>query len=77
MPRELKIDKVRNMAADEVQARIKSVEEELFNLRFRNAMRQLDNPVEIRNLKRDLARLKTALKEHQSGIRALSGGGDI
>ncbi len=72
MPRDLNIAKIRSMDADEVQARIKSLEEELFNLRFRNAMRQLDNPVEIRNLRRDLARLKTALKENELGLKTLS-----
>ena len=76
MPRELKIDRIRDMDSEEMEARIKSVEEELFNLRFRNAMRQLDNPLEIRNLRRDLARLKTALAEIRSGIRATPGGGN-
>lgn len=72
MPRELNIRKIRTMDIDDVEARIRSLEEELFNLRFRNAMRQLDNPLEIRNLRRDLARLKTALKEHQLGLKSLS-----
>jgi large subunit ribosomal protein L29 len=72
MARELNIQKVRSMDLEEVQARVRTLEEELFNLRFRNAMRQLDNPVEIRNLRRDLARLKTAIREHESGLRTLS-----
>jgi large subunit ribosomal protein L29 len=72
MARELNIQKVRSMDLEDVRARVRTLEEELFNLRFRNAMRQLDNPVEIRNLRRDLARLKTAIKEHESGLRTLS-----
>jgi large subunit ribosomal protein L29 len=60
------------MDLEDVRARVRTLEEELFNLRFRNAMRQLDNPVEIRNLRRDLARLKTVIKEHESGLRTLS-----
>ena len=55
MARELNIQKVRSMDLDELRGRIKTLDEELFNLRFRNAMRQLDNPVEIRNLRRDMA----------------------
>jgi large subunit ribosomal protein L29 len=75
MPRELNIQKIRSMDLDEVQTRIRSLEEELFNLRFRNAMRQLDNPVEIRNIRRDLARLKTAIREHESGRNTLGAEG--
>ena len=76
MPREFNIAKIREMEADEINTRIKTVEEELFNLRFRNAMRQLDNPLEIRNLRRDLARLKTALREGSSG-KSLSAEGEV
>ena len=69
MPRELNIKKVREMEPEDMQARIGTLQEELFNLRFRNAMRQLDNPLEIRNLRRDLARLKTALREGSAGAQ--------
>ena len=71
MPRDLNTEKVRSMDAEDIEARIKGGEEELFNLRFRNAMKQLENPLEIRNLRRDLARLKTILAEHRSGLRPL------
>jgi large subunit ribosomal protein L29 len=71
MPRDLNAEKVRSMDADDIATRIKGLEEELFNLRFRNAMKQLENPLEIRNLRRDLARLKTILSEHRSGLRPL------
>ncbi|TPW09877.1 MAG: large subunit ribosomal protein L29 [bacterium] len=71
MPRDLNAEKVRSMEEDEIAARIKGLEEEMFNLRFRNAMKQLENPLEIRNLRRDLARLKTILSEHRSGLRPL------
>ncbi|HET9233596.1 MAG TPA: 50S ribosomal protein L29, partial [Candidatus Eisenbacteria bacterium] len=47
---------------------------EIFNLRFRNAMRQLDNPLRIRFLRRDVARYTTALAEHRQGIRFLATG---
>ena len=65
MARDLKIEKVRTMDADEMAAKVKSIDEELFNLRFRNAMKQLENPLEIRNLRKDLARLKTVLRQQQ------------
>ena len=50
---------------------------ELFNLRFRNAMRQLDDPLTIRYTRRDLARCMSALSEHRKGIRKLAGGDDV
>ena len=40
--------------------------EELFNLRFRNTMKQLDNPLKIRESRREMARLLTVLKEKES-----------
>jgi large subunit ribosomal protein L29 len=76
MPRDLKMEKIRDMDPDEIRTRIRSAEEELFNLRFRNAMRQLDNPLEIRNLRRDLARLKTGLGESRTGTEAPAAGGN-
>jgi len=65
MARDLNIDKVRSLEVDDMEAKVKSIEEELFNLRFRNAMKQLENPLEIRNLRKDLARLKTVIRQHQ------------
>jgi large subunit ribosomal protein L29 len=68
-------DKVvtRDMTVGEVEQRIADIKKELFNLKFRNSMRQLDNPLQIRYLRRDLARLETALTEHRKGIQPLLG----
>jgi len=71
--RDLKAEKIRDMTEDEIENRIREVHEEIFNLRFRNAMRQLQNPVLIRERRRDIARMQTILKEHRSGVRKLSG----
>ncbi len=71
--RELKAEKIRDMTEDEIENRIREVHEEIFNLRFRNAMRQLQNPVLIRERKRDIARMRTILTEHRKGVRKLSG----
>jgi large subunit ribosomal protein L29 len=67
---------INEMTAAEVEQKRDELRKELFNLRFRNAMRQLDNPVQIRYLKRDIARLATALTEHGSGMRRLAGDED-
>jgi large subunit ribosomal protein L29 len=55
----------REMNADEIQARVAELREDLFNLRFRNTMKQLDNPLKIRESRREMARLLTVLKEKE------------
>jgi len=71
--RELKAEKIRDLTADEIEQKIRELHEDLFNLRFRNSMRQLQNPVSIRERRRDIARLRTILTEHRKGIRKLAG----
>jgi len=59
----VKASAVRDMSPDEIQTRLAELREELFNLRFRNSMKQLDNPLKIRACRRELARLLTVQKE--------------
>lgn len=73
--RELNAEKIRDMTEEEIETRIRELHEEIFNLRFRNAMRQLQNPVLIRERRRDIARMRTILVEHRQGIRPLAGHG--
>ncbi len=61
--RELKAEKIRGLDEAEILTKIKERNEELFHLRFRNQMRQLTNPVLIRERRRDVARLRTILGE--------------
>ncbi len=56
---------MREMSADEVRTRLQELREELFTLRFRNAMKQLDNPLKIRAARREMARLLTVLREKE------------
>jgi large subunit ribosomal protein L29 len=56
---------IRDMGADEIRTRVAELREELFNLRFRNTMKQLDNPLKIREGRREMARLLTVLKEKE------------
>jgi large subunit ribosomal protein L29 len=53
------------MTPDEIRLRLTEVREEMFNLRFRNSMRQLDNPLKIREGRREIARLLTVLCEKE------------
>ena len=55
----------REMTADEIKSRVSELREELFNLQFRNTMKQLDNPLKIRESRREMARLLTVLKEKE------------
>jgi large subunit ribosomal protein L29 len=59
----MKTAEVREMNADELQSRIAELEEELFRSRIQNATGQLENPVRLRYLRRDLARCKTIQRE--------------
>ncbi|MBI5709315.1 MAG: 50S ribosomal protein L29 [Candidatus Eisenbacteria bacterium] len=60
---------MREMSAEEVRTRIAELREELFNLRFRNSMKQLDNPLKIREGRREVARLMTVLREKERGAK--------
>ena len=62
---QMKASSVREMNVDEIRTRIAELREELFNLRFRNTMKQLDNPLKIRVGRRELSRLLTVLGEKE------------
>jgi large subunit ribosomal protein L29 len=73
--RELKAERIRDLNDEEILTKIREITEEIFNLRFRNSMRQLQNPLSIREKRRDIARLQTLLTERRKGIRAAAGKG--
>ena len=56
---------IRDMTDGEIQDRIEQPQEERFRLRFRSATQQLENPMLLRNLRRDISRLKTVLRERE------------
>ena len=60
-----KANSMKEMTPDEIHQRLAELREEMFNLRFRNAMRQLDNPLKIRETRREMARLLTVLREKE------------
>jgi large subunit ribosomal protein L29 len=63
------LDEFRNLSADDLQKQLEETHQELFNLRFRLATKQLVNHREVRRVKRKIARLKTLLTEKELGIR--------
>ncbi|UCF79523.1 MAG: 50S ribosomal protein L29 [Candidatus Eiseniibacteriota bacterium] len=72
MAKSLKPRDIREMTLTEITMKLSDLEEELFNLRFRNAMKQLDDALRIRVVKRDIARLKGILRENELGIRKIA-----
>ena len=66
----MKMQEIRDLSMQELEDKIKDLKEELFNLRFQNATNQLDNPMRIVSVKKDIARVKTVLKEKELGINA-------
>ena len=63
MPEEYRASTFKEMTSDEIRQKLRDMSEEVFNLRFRNSMKQLDNPLQIREVRRAMARLKTVLRQ--------------
>ena len=59
----MKAKELRDMIGDELNAKLKELKNELFNLRFQHAINQLDNPHKIVDVKKDIARVMTILQE--------------
>jgi large subunit ribosomal protein L29 len=56
---------IRDLTTDEIREQITQKQEELFRLRFRGATQQLENPALIKSLRRDVARMRTILRERE------------
>ncbi len=65
----MKMNKILELAPAELENRLKDFSEEYQNFRFQHATRQLDNPLRLRQVRRNIARLKTILNEYRSGKR--------
>jgi large subunit ribosomal protein L29 len=59
----MRADEIREMGAGDITGRIKDLEEEQFRLTFRSATEPLEDPLRLRVIRRDIARLKTVLRE--------------
>ena len=62
----MRAEEIREMTLDDIAARIRELEEEQFRLRFRSATEPLEDPLRLRVIRRDVARLKTVLREKQT-----------
>ena len=62
----MKVAEFRDLQVDELRQREKDMDDQLFRLRIQKSMGQLDVPLKVRVVRRDLARVKTLLKEKQA-----------
>ena len=68
----MKPEKVRELSADDLKGKEKELQEQLFRLRLQKSVGQIDNALKIRETRRDIARVKTILKEKQGSAAARS-----
>ena len=61
----MKANEVRKMSAQELETKLNDLKKDLFTLRMQHATNQLDNPMKIAQVKKDIARVKTILREKQ------------
>lgn len=64
----MKAKEVRQLSSKELNDKLLELKAELFNLRFQKATGQLDNPLRIKAVRKDIARIKTILRERELGI---------
>ena len=75
MAKQLQSDDIREMQDPDISARIAELEEERFRLRFRAATQPLEDPLRLRVLRKEIARLNTVLRERTGGGRSLTSSG--
>ncbi len=61
----MKAVEIREMSVTELNDKLAELKAELFNLRFQHAINQLDNPIRLKAVKKDIARVKTIIREHE------------
>ena len=62
----MKVEKIRELKDEELEIRVEELEEEIFRARIQKETGQLDHMGKVRNLRRDLARVKTVLRERRA-----------
>ena len=66
----MKANDLRNMTESELKAHHETLVDELVNLRVKLSMRQLDNPLRVRTLRKDIARVMTVIRQKQGAVSA-------
>ncbi len=63
----MKTSELRDLSEEELKSKEEEIKDQLFKLKFQHALGQLENALKLKNLKRDIARIKTVLKEKSEG----------
>ena len=63
----MKVKEIRQLSTEEINTKLKETKEELFNLRFEQATGNLEKPSRIRDLRKEIARMKTIIRERELG----------
>ena len=66
----MKAKELHEMTVDELNTKLKELKEELFNLRFRHAIGQLENSASLKTCKKDIAKVKTILRARELAAKA-------
>ena len=66
----MKAKEIRELTAEELEAKLRDLKKDLFNLRLQHATNQLDNPIRIADVKKDIARLKTIIREKELAVKS-------
>lgn len=65
----MKVEALRDMTKDELVQKLRELKDDLFNLRMRKTLKELDNPLRLRTIRRDIARIETILSEDRLSIK--------
>ena len=65
----MKASEIRELSRSELETKMSEVKKSIFNLKFQKASGQLDNPMKIKNLKKDVALIETIAREQELGIK--------
>ena len=65
----MKASEIKEMTLVELNNKLVDLRKELFNLRFQHAVNQLDNPMRIKAVKKDIARVKTFIRKQESNVQ--------
>lgn len=65
----MKIKEIRNLSVEDLNLKLTNLKAELFNLRFQLAVNQLENPMRIKAVRNDIARVNTIMRERELGLK--------
>ena len=64
----MKAKEIRNLSVEDLNKKLEDLKKDLFMLRMQHATNQLDNPMQLANVKKDIARIKTIIREKETNV---------